>query len=200
MNKKMWDLYAPIYKTAMKADEKIYRFMYRRISKVVKGKDVLEIATGPGLIAKNIAHAARRVVATDYSEGMIKQARKGSYPDHLTFEVADATDLPYTDNAFDVVVISNALHLLPEPQKALSEIDRVLKKHGILIAPNFVEHQQGFVSGLWTKILKLCGVRFEHQWSADEYKQFLESNGWRIVNSKILGSRIAMCYTECVRM
>lgn len=32
MNKKTWDLYAPIYKRAMKADQKIYNYMYRRIA------------------------------------------------------------------------------------------------------------------------------------------------------------------------
>ena len=51
MNKKTWDLYAPIYKRAMKADQKIYDFMYERIPEMVKDKEVLEFATGPGLLA-----------------------------------------------------------------------------------------------------------------------------------------------------
>lgn len=95
MNKKTWDLYAPFYKTAMKADSKIYEKMYVRISKVIRNKEVLEIATGPGLFAKNIAGSAKRMIATDYSEGMIAQAKKGSCPFNLIFEVADATSLPY---------------------------------------------------------------------------------------------------------
>ena len=66
---KIWDLYAPIYKTAMKSDEKTYRFMYDRIPKVIDGLYVLEIATGPGLLAKNVAHAASKMIATDFSEG-----------------------------------------------------------------------------------------------------------------------------------
>ena len=51
MNKKIWDLYAPIYEKAMKSDRKVYEYMYERIPKVIKDKDVLEIATGPGLLA-----------------------------------------------------------------------------------------------------------------------------------------------------
>ena len=43
------------------------------------GTCMLEIATGPGLLAKHIAYAAKSVIATDYSEGMIKEARKGVY-------------------------------------------------------------------------------------------------------------------------
>lgn len=71
MKKKMWDLYAPIYEKAMRADAHIYEFMYGRIPQVIRGKAVLEIATGSGLLAKHVAPAARRMVATDYSDGMI---------------------------------------------------------------------------------------------------------------------------------
>ncbi len=52
MKKKIWDLYAPIYKQAMKADQKIYDFMYDRIPEMIRDKEVLEIATGPGLLAR----------------------------------------------------------------------------------------------------------------------------------------------------
>ena len=47
MNKKMWDLYAPIYERAMRADRKVYQYMYDRIPQAVADKEVLEIATGP---------------------------------------------------------------------------------------------------------------------------------------------------------
>lgn len=183
----------------MKADSKIYEKMYVRISKVIRNKEVLEIATGPGLFAKNIAGSAKRMIATDYSEGMIAQAKKGRYPSNLIFEVADATNLPYEDDSFDVVLIANALHIIPEPERALSEIDRVLKDKGILIAPTFVNHQGGAVSRLWSKMLKIGGVRFEHEWSKNDYEDFLKKNGWKVVNSKSLGARITMDYVECVR-
>lgn len=55
MKKRIWDLYAPIYKRAMKADQRIYDFMYERIPTMIKGMEVLEIATGPGLLAKHVA-------------------------------------------------------------------------------------------------------------------------------------------------
>ena len=80
VKKKIWDLYAPIYKQAMKADQKIYEYMYRRIPKRIQDKHVLEIATGPGLLAKQVAYAAKDMTATDYSEGIIRQAKKGRYP------------------------------------------------------------------------------------------------------------------------
>ena len=199
MTKKTWDLYAPIYKRAMKADQKIYDFMYQRIPEMVAGKEVLEIATGPGLLAKHIAPATKSTLATDYSEGMIAQARKGNCPDNLRFEVADAMALPYEDNSFDAVLMANALHIVPDPGKALSEIDRVLRPGGLLIAPNFVEHKGTAMSRLWSGLLRLAGISFEHQWSAQEYLNFLKANGWKVTYSREMAARIAMMYTECVR-
>ena len=199
MRKKTWDLYAPIYKKAMKADQKIYDFMYERIPEKIRNMEVLEIATGPGLLAKHVAPAAKKMIATDYSDGMIAQAKKGDCPANLAFEVADAMSLPYPDDSFDAVLIANALHIVPDPEKALGEISRVLRPGGILIAPNFVEHQGTIGSRIWSGILRIAGVRFEHQWSAKEYLRFLEENGWRVTFSKEMAARITMMYAECRR-
>ena len=199
MKKRIWDLYAPIYKRAMKADQRIYDFMYERIPTKIAGMEVLEIATGPGLLARHVAPAAKRMVATDYSDGMIAEARKGECPDNLTFEVADAMNLPYPDDSFDVVIIANALHIVPDPGTVLSEIARVLRSGGILIAPNFVEHKSTLVSRIWSGILRIAGVRFEHQWSAREYLVFLQNHGWKVTFSREMAARIAMMYAECVK-
>lgn len=199
MNKKIWDLYAPIYEKAMRLDQKYYQYMYKRIPLKITNKEVLEIATGPGLLAKHVADASKRMIATDYSEGMIKEARKGNCSAKLSFEIADATALPYLDQSFDVVLIANALHVMPNPEKALTEIDRVLRKDGILIAPNFVGHNQGFFSKFWKRILLLAGISFEHQWTADEYLKWLEGYGWKVTFSKLLPSRISLMYVECIR-
>lgn len=197
MNKKIWDLYAPIYEKAMRSDSKTYKLMYDRIPHMIQGKDVLEIATGPGLLAKHVAHAAHKMIATDYSFGMIAEAKKGKYPENLIFQVADATDLPFADSCFDAVIIANALHVMPDPETALSEIDRVLKENGVLIAPNFVNHKGGFVSRIWSAILKLAGIHFDHQWSTGEYLDFLKSNGWEITYCEEMKARIPIAYVEC---
>ncbi len=199
MTKKIWDLYAPIYKQAMKADQHIYDFMYQRIPEKIRGMEVLEIATGPGLLARHVAPAAKRMIATDYSDGMIAQAKKGECPSNLTFEVADAMNLPYADGSFDAVIIANALHIVPDPGKVLNEIKRVLRPGGLLIAPNFVEHQGTLGSRIWSGILRVAGIRFEHQWTAKQYLNFLGNYGWRVTFSKEMAARIAMMYAECER-
>lgn len=196
MKKTVWDIFAPIYERAMKSQKNIYDFLYKEISAAVSGKTVLELATGPGMIARHIAHSAKSVVATDFSPKMIETAKKKGIPQNVTFETADATNLSYADDSFDVAVIANALHIIPNPEKALSEISRVLKSGGILIAPNFIEREKG-KKNLWQKILTLVGIKFAHEWTATEYQSFLESKGWKITKSQIVKGRIDLLYTEC---
>ena len=198
MSENIWDVFAPFYEFSMCVQKKIYDFLYERISEVAKDKVVLELATGPGLIARHIAPSAKSVVATDYAPKMIETALKAKNPENLNFEVADATSLRFEDKSFDVVVIANALHIIPNPEKALAEIRRVLKDDGMLIAPNFLMHVSG-IKNLWKKMLNLLGVRFAHEWNADEYKAFLESNGWSIKMDRVIEGRIDLVYVECER-
>ena len=196
MKKKVWDFFAPIYEASMKSQKNIYDYLYQNISRAAEGKTVLELATGPGMIAKHIASAAKSVVATDFAPNMIETAKKGGVPQNVTFEVADATSLPYADKSFDLVVIANALHIIPDPQKALAQIKRVLKDDGLLIAPNFIFRKSG-KHNLWQKILDLVGIKFEHEWTAEEYLDFLRQNGLKIGKSQIIKGRIDLLYVEC---
>ena len=198
MKKSVWVVFAPVYERAMKSQKNIYDFLYKEISAAVSGKTVLELATGPGLIARHIAHSAKSVTATDFAPKMIETAKKAGAPQNVIFETADATNLSYKDDSFDVVVIANALHIIPNPEKALSEINRVLKSDGILIAPNFIEREKG-KKNLWQKILTFAGIKFAHEWTAEEYKAFLESMGWKITKSEVIKGRIDLLYTECRR-
>ena len=198
MSKSIWDKFAPFYNLAMKSQKNIYDYMYSHIRDKVQGKDVLELATGPGLIAKNVADATHRMIATDFSQDMIKQANKGNNPDNLTFELADASNLQYEDHSFDVVIIANCLHIVPNPEKVLSEIERVMKIGGLLIAPNYIERKNE-TPNLWQKLLYKLGVKFEHQWTSEQYKNFIESSGWKITVSEVVPGRIDLMYVECVR-
>ena len=199
MKGKIWDWYAPIYKRAMRAEERSYAFLYRRIPKLIRGKEVLELATGPGALAKRIAPVTKHMLATDYSEGMIAEAKKGACSNNLRFEVADALSLPYADASFDAVVIVNALHLLPEPERALREMARVLRPDGVLIAPNFVKQRESLLTRFWEALLSLAGLRFANQWTPEEYLDFLKKNGWEVRFYKVMQARMPLIYTECRR-
>lgn len=111
------------------------------------------------------------------------------------FSVQDATALLYAPETFDAVIISNALHIMPSPEKALEEIRRVLKPDGILIAPKFTA--AGSVFGrLKIRVMELSGFRVFHKWKPQEYLDFLRASGFIVTGSKVYGSGLALTYAE----
>ena len=96
-----------------------------------------------------------------------------------------------------MIIIANALHVIPEPEKVLSEIKRVLRKDGLLIAPNFIHDNTKKVSGIMSKTLSCVGVDFKAKWDADGYLKFLRNNGFTAVYSNQLPSTIPLMYVEC---
>ena len=135
-HKNFWDKNAGRYDRFMRKDRAAYEEMYVLIRPVVKAKTVLELATGTGLIARHIVNAAAHIEATDASAEMIAQAKRDNRSAKLHFSVQDMFRLPYADRSFDVVIVSNALHIVPQPEKALAEIRRVLKPGGIFLICN----------------------------------------------------------------
>lgn len=115
--------------------------------------------------------------ATDFSEEMIRQAKTKMHSSRLHFSVQDATRLPYALETFDAVVISNALHIMPDPEKALSEIRRVLKPDGILIAPTFTAADR-LLGRFKIRMMELSGFKVFHKWTPEEYIKFLENHGF----------------------
>ena len=198
MDSKKWDRFAPFYDLSRKPDRKAYERMYAMMRPVVKGKPVLELATGTGLIAKNIADAAKKIIATDFSPKMIAQAKKRDVPDNVSFIVQDACDISFPDDEFDVVIISNALHVMPQPETALAEIRRVLKPGGVLIAPTYTHAKMNRRRKALSRFLKAVGFKAEHKWSSKEYASFLESNGWRITRAEVAHASFPLTYIECI--
>ncbi|MDE5753262.1 MAG: class I SAM-dependent methyltransferase [Oscillospiraceae bacterium] len=195
--KKFWDLYAPVYNLFMGINKKNYEQIYQKIRKAILNKQVLEIATGTGLVAKNTAQSAKKYIATDFSEQMLYQAQKGKKIENLYFMKADACALPFQSHSFDVVIASNALHIMPDPEKALSEIRRVLKPRGILIAPTFVQENQktSAVSLAVGRMLTMFGISYS-DWTEEQYLNFLKKNKFRVRNKELLPEGMSMLYTE----
>jgi len=92
------------------------------------GYDVLEIGSGPGHIAAALAETGASVTGIDFSGSMVETARQ-RYP-QLTFEEADAEDLPFADGHFDAVVSNFVVHHLARPEAVFKEVCRVLKPGG----------------------------------------------------------------------
>ena len=194
-----WNRNAKRYDRFMRKDRAAYEKLYELIRPVVKARTVLELAAGTGLIAKNIVRAASHIEVTDASEEMIAEAKRNNRSAKLHFSVRDMFCLPYADKSFDVVIVSNALHIVPQPEKALAEIRRVLKDDGVLIAPTFT-HGNGTLQGR-TKLffMKLAGFPLNSRWSSADYLAFLRQNGWTVRKSAVLKGSFPLTYAECVK-
>lgn len=198
--KSFWSKYAGIYESFMKKDERAYEKMYTLIRPVVRGKVVLELAAGTGMIARNIVSDAKMVEATDSSYEMIEEAKRLGQSSKLYFSVQDIFDLPYADGSFDVIIASNVLHIIPEPEKALVEIKRVMSKDGILIAPTFTHAKMGIFGKLKAGAMKLFGFPLHSKWSPDDYLEFLKKNGLAVVKSEIIKASFPLTYVECKKL
>ncbi|WP_455226121.1 class I SAM-dependent methyltransferase [Gemmiger sp.] len=196
-HKNFWDRNAGRYDRFMRKDRAAYEKMYGLIRPVVKGKTVLELAAGTGLIAKNIVNAAAHIEATDASVEMIAEAKRNNHSAKLCFSVQDMFCLPYADESFEVVIVSNALHIVPQPEKDLAEIHRVLRDDGVLIAPTFTHAENSFFGNSKAFFLKLAGFPLHSRWTSEEYLCFLQQNGWTVRKSVVLKASFPLIYAEC---
>ena len=196
-HKNFWDKNAGRYDRFMRKDRAAYDEMYELIRPVVKAKTVLELATGTGLIAKHIVNAAAHIEATDASAEMIAEAKRDTCSAKLHFSVQDMFRLPYANQSFNVVIVSNALHIVPQPEKALQEIKRVLKDDGVLIAPTFTHAENTHWGRLQALALKIAGFPLHSRWTSAAYLAFLQQNGWTVCKSVVLQNSIPLTYAEC---
>ena len=145
--KTFWDRNAGRYDRFMRKDRAAYEKIYALIRPVVKAKTVLELASGTGLIAKNIVNAAA--------------------------------------------------HIVPQPEKALLEIRRVLKDDGMLIAPTFTHAGNSFSGKVRAFFMRRVGFPLHSKWTSAEYLRFLSQNGWTVRKSAVLKASFPLTYAEC---
>ena len=194
-----WDKHAAHYDRFLCRDMAAYQQMYELICPAVRHKTVLELATGTGLIASHIINAAEQIEATDASEEMIRLAKEANRSAKLHFSVQDMFHLPYADHSFDVAIVSNALHIVPQPEKALAEACRVLKDDGLLIAPTFTHGDNTLWGQVQSFFMRLSGFPLRSRWTCEEYLAFLRQCGWRVRTSRVLPASFPLTYAECIK-
>lgn len=101
-----------------------------------KDSKVLDLCCGTGDIGISVAESSKqtRVIGADFSSNMISVAKnKAIKLDNIAFNIENACDLSFEDSTFDIVAISFGLRNTKDYQKVLSEIQRVLKKNGLIL-------------------------------------------------------------------
>ncbi len=195
-NRKFWDRWAGRYDWMMKTDAATYERIAENIrSALNREMIVLELACATGILSELIADRLNHLEATDFSEQMITEARKRQQSANIHYALQDATRISYPDHMFDAVIISNALHILPHPEKALAEIRRVLKPGGILFAPTYTA-AESFFGKIKVCLMELSGFRVFHKWNSRSYLRFLQSSGFQITSAETFGTVLKLTYVQ----
>jgi ubiquinone/menaquinone biosynthesis C-methylase UbiE len=125
-----YDRWSHVWNLARYTNQAIYRTALELLD--ARHHTVLDVGCGTGLMTAKLARSGRRVAAVDLSAAMIARARC-RYGLAADFIEADAEDLPFDDDAFDAVVNLISFHHYPDPQRAVAEFRRVLRRDGRLV-------------------------------------------------------------------
>ncbi len=192
-NRKFWDRTARLYRPIQ---EKSNRALYDRVAGccgryIHEDSRVLELACGSGQLTLPLHKKAAFWEATDFSQPMLEQLHRRC--PEVSCCVQDATALTYDRDSFDVVVVANALHIMPRPELACGEIMRVLRPGGVLLAPTFV--YEGRVNRLRMRLTTLVGLRSFHKWDSAGLVAFLMAAGFSVTEQTLLpGDPLPECF------
>ncbi len=124
--------------------------------------DILDVGTGPGFFAMNLALAGHRVTAVDVTDEMLTHARQNAaaYGALVDFRKQRGEFLDFPDHSFDLIVNRNVIWNLEYPERALAEWQRVLKPGGRMV----------YFDANWYIYLFDEEVRKKHEAIHEEYK------------------------------
>ena len=150
-----------------------------------EGMKILELGCGTGEMWKGkeeLIGKCSELVLSDFSEGMIEKTREtlGDDP-KITYKVIDIQDIPYEDNEFDIVIANMMLYHVPDLQRGLSEVKRVLKQGGAFYCATFGEY------GILEYIYELLK---DHVTPGQANRSFTLQNGEEKLNLVILDDAI----------
>jgi demethylmenaquinone methyltransferase/2-methoxy-6-polyprenyl-1,4-benzoquinol methylase len=147
-----------------------------------EGSKILDVGTGTGKQAFAFAKRGYNVVGIDLSEDMLNVANKKNKYGNVKFEVADATDIPFEDNCFDVSSVSFALHDMPLTirEKVLKEMVRVTKPRGIIVIVDYALPENKICRNLIYHLVRSYESRYYPGFIKSDLKALLRKMGVEI--------------------
>lgn len=114
----------------------------RALVQLLQLGDVLDVASGDGVMAELLAPRAKSVTCLDIGERVVEAGRlRLADHDHVKFEVGDMHDLPVTNASFDTVLLMHALTYTHQPEQVFAEASRVLRPGGRLVVATLQKHR-----------------------------------------------------------
>jgi ubiquinone/menaquinone biosynthesis C-methylase UbiE len=178
---------------ADKQGERLHQcFVYSVLNLGLSSGRILDIGTGSGRIPINIARLCQEfdITAIDMSENMLAIAKKNSTANgtdnRIEFKVADAKQLPFQDNTFDMVISHVTLHHIPNPLSMLKEVNRVLKPGGGILIRDLKRPANPLMLSLYVNIFGKNSNKFQRKlyrdslkasFSQKEFQQMLADSG-----------------------
>jgi ubiquinone/menaquinone biosynthesis C-methylase UbiE len=145
------------------------------------GQSLLDVGCGDGSFLSTLNDAGLQLAGIDISEKMIQCCRR-NLPPAIDLKIGDAENLPWANEYFNTIVCINSFHHYPNPNRALKEMKRVLKKNGrIYIADPQLPGIARIVVNTSLKFLKTGDVRI---YSPKAWRKLLVGSGFRDVQLK----------------
>jgi ubiquinone/menaquinone biosynthesis C-methylase UbiE len=197
-----WNKDAANYDNRAKKSYKAYQRVIELIKNEVK-KDMsfLDIGTGTGEIPLALSLHVKKIEGIDYSPEMITIAKKKieqKMIKNINFSVQDSANLNFSNNSFDIVLISNLLHIIPAPEKVIEEAKRLIKKDGIIILANYL-HDENILSHLISFIMKKKGHPIAIKYNSETFSKFIEACSLKIIYKEKIPNLMPFLYIKAIK-
>lgn len=191
---RFWDRNARKYAADPIADMVGYeRTLGRARHYLNSDQTVFELGCGTGTTALRLAPFVARIVATDVSSEMITIAREKARAEgrtNATFEVATPDTAPWPDEAFDVALGFNVLHLVAVREAALRGVHRLLKPGGLFISKTPCLKEMNPILRIALPVMQVIGkAPYVAVFSAEDLEREIAAAGFEIIERARHASR-----------
>jgi ubiquinone/menaquinone biosynthesis C-methylase UbiE len=181
-------------KNTRKDIEEFHKLAARLESLLPHGGDVLEVAPGPGFLAIEMARSGKiRVTGLDISKTFVELARKNAAQAgvRVDFRAGNASEMPFAENSFDLLVCRAAFKNFSEPEKALREMRRVLRPGGTGVIIDlrrdtpmteirqYIDHMGLSAWNRWATSLVFRFMLLKRAYTKQELENMLEGIGFK---------------------
>lgn len=195
-NKDYWesipgDIYWKSHKTAILPERRFHETKVKQtIRELPKGElKILDVGCGSGDVIAKMASMGHVCTGIDVSKSFLKWCQFVKTKENIpaSFVLCDSGHLPLQNDTYDVVVCTEVIRHLANPEKNLDEIHRVLRKDGILLLSTPINSAfWKFTYGLWMRIGRRPRAPICNWWTIDEIRDLLNKSSFGILNMKRL--------------